>query len=269
MGPFGKVDHPVLEPAAGSVVHCGVAGRPVAWEAMAVYNPAPVVRNGRIYMLYRADDWTRPLAEGSSIFTSRIGLAISEDGLHFARQGGPVVYPDNDPWREYEWEGGCQDLHVVEGEDGAYYMNYTTWTGRRDTMSVAVSSDLVHWAKHGPAFGKLAPDRVWGTRSGVVVTRLEGGRLVAARVNGKYLMYYTHQCFLAASDNLIDWQPLGTAVWPTYRQGFFDSGSAESGAIALQRDDGILLMYNGAWADGRWSLGQVSFPRTPSGRRTA
>jgi hypothetical protein len=115
-----------------------------------------------------------------------------------------VLYPDNDEWRNYEWEGGCEDLHIVEGEDGVYYMNYTTWSGSADTVSMASSRDLVHWTKHGPAFRKAGKI---GGRSGVVISKLAGDRLIAAKVNGKYWMYYTHPCALAASENLMDWTP--------------------------------------------------------------
>jgi len=169
-----------------------------------------------------------------------------------------VLYPDNDKFKKYEWEGGCEDLHIIEGPDGTYYMNYTTWSGKRDTMSVATSRDLIGWTKHGPAFAKLAPNRVWGSRSGVVVSRRVGEKLLAVKINGKYWMYYTHPCALATSDNLIDWKPLGKSVW---------SGRHESGAIALLRKDGILLMFNGAdWrkpgpSRGAWTLGQALIDR--------
>ena len=51
-----------------------------------------------------------------------------------------MVFPDNDDWKKYEWEGGCEDLHVVEGPDGVYYMNYTTWSGTSDTMSIGLAT---------------------------------------------------------------------------------------------------------------------------------
>ena len=125
----------------------------------------------------------------------RIGMATSDDGIHFTRHPAPVLYPDNDEWKQYEWEGGCEDLHVIEGEDGVYYMNYTTHTGQqhgiKDTMSIATSRDLVHWTKHGPAFQKHDPDKVNGSRSGVVVSRRVGDRLIAAKIDGKYWMFYT------------------------------------------------------------------------------
>ena len=249
MGPFVKHPKPVLSPTPDSRFQCPILGKEVRWEEQNVYNPAAVVRDGKVYLLYRADDKNPALQWGR---TCRIGMAYSEDGIHFTRHPTPVLYPDNDPWKKYEWEGGCEDLHIVEGEDGTYYMNYTTWDGHGDTMSVASSRDLIHWTKHGPAFRKGTPENVGG-RSGVVISRLVGDRLIAAKINGKYWMYYTHPCALAWSDNLIDWTRAGKSVW---------GGGREAGAIALLRDDGILLMTQGGHHSlGAWVLRQALIDR--------
>ena len=264
IGPFVKQDHPILSPTQDSKFDCPVEKRLVRWEQQNVYNPAAVVREGKVHLLYRADDGPKPTAWGR---TCRIGLAWSEDGRHFTRYAKPVLYPDIDSCKPYEWEGGCEDLHIIEDEAGTYFMNYTAWNGQRDALLVATSRDLIHWTKHGPAFAKLAPDRVTGTRSGVVVSRRAGDRLLATRINGKYLMFISHTCALAESDNLIDWKPLGPAVWSGSQPGRFDSGSHEAGAIALERPDGILLCYNaGNGGDptlpaSAWTLGQALIDR--------
>lgn len=267
MGPFVKQDKPVLSPTPDSTFDCPIDKRSVRWEQQNVYNPAAVVRDGKVYLLYRADDGPKQTAWGR---TCRIGLARSDDGRHFTRLGKPVLYPDNDEFKTYEWEGGCEDLHIIEGEDGTYYMNYTAWSGQRDAMLVASSEDLIHWKKHGPAFAKLAPDRIWKTRSGVVVSRHEGERMIATKVNGKYLMYVSMPCWLAESENLIDWKPVekGRAVWPRGRPGAWNGGAHEAGAVALTREDGILIMYNGlnagdpAFPDRSWLLGQALLDRS-------
>ncbi len=251
-GPFVKRKQPILRPTPESRFQCPVRGKEVRWEEQNVYNPATIVRGGKVHLLYRADDNSPDLKWGR---TCRIGMAASDDGVHFTRHPTPVLYPDNDPWKPYEWEGGCEDLHIVEAENGTYYMNYTTWNGERDTMSVATSRDLVHWTKHGPAFQKNAPESVYGSRSGVVVSRRDGDCLIAAKIDGKYWMYYTHPCALAWSDNLIDWTPINKAVWP--------GGGREAGAIALLRDDGILLMTQGGHPSlGAWVLRQALIDRT-------
>jgi predicted GH43/DUF377 family glycosyl hydrolase len=247
MGPFVKRSSPVLSPTPDSTFRCPVLGKEVRWEEQNVYNPAAVVRDGKVFLFYRADDRNPALKWGR---TCRIGMAWSADGVHFTRHPTPVLYPDNDDWKPHEWEGGCEDLHIVEGENGLYCLNYTTWSGREDTMSVATSRDLIHWTKHGPAFRKTAPEKVAGSRTGVVVSRREGDRLLATRIDGKYWMYYTHPCALAWSDNLIDWTPAGKSVWP--------GGGREAGAIALQREDGILLMTQGGHPSlGAWTLRQT------------
>jgi len=248
MGPFVKLDKPVLSPNPEAKFQCPILGKEVRWEEQNVYNPAAVVRDGKVYLLYRADDKNPDLKWGR---TCRIGLASSEDGINFTRHPTPVLYPDNDPWKKYEWEGGCEDLHIVEGEDGTYYMNYTTWSGSGDTMSVATSRDLIHWTKHGPAFRKGTPENVGG-RSGVVISRLVGDRLIAAKINGKYWMYYTHPCALVWSDNLIDWTRADKSVW---------GGGHEAGAIALLRDKDIVLMFNTMGYCNGWTLGQALIDR--------
>ena len=251
MGPFVKQPEPVLRPNPASVFKCPIMGKQVRWEEMNTYNPAAVVKDGKIYLLYRADGHNPECGWGR---VCRIGLASSDDGIHFTRRPEPVLYPDNDEFKKYEWAGGCEDLHVIEGEDGMYYMNYTTHTGHNaliaDTLSIATSRDLVHWTKHGPAFLKHNPDKVNGSRSGVVVSRRAGDKLLAAKINGKYWMYYTHPCALASSDNLIDWQCENKAIW--------GGGGREAGAIALARDDGILVMAQGGPSPlGGWVLWQA------------
>ena len=249
MGPFVKHPEPVLRPNPESVFNCPIMGKGIRWEEMNTYNPAAVVKDGKVYLFYRADGHNPECGWGR---VCRIGLAVSEDGIHFARRAEPVLYPENDEFKKYEWAGGLEDLHVIEGEDGVYYMNYTTHTSKNapiaDTLSIATSRDLVHWKKHGPALLKFNPEKVYNSRSGVVVSRRVGDKLLAAKIDGKYWMFYTHGCAMAWSEDLIDWHWAGKAGWPR---------GAEAGAIALLRDDGILLMaQTGAGPLGGWCLWQ-------------
>ncbi|HVS97323.1 MAG TPA: hypothetical protein VHE54_12600, partial [Puia sp.] len=94
---FTKSDstNPVLTPGRG-IFGDPILHHAVAWESKDVFNPATVVRDGKIYLLYRAQD-----AIGRPAGTSRIGLAASSDGYHFQRLNKPVIYPDNDPWKKY------------------------------------------------------------------------------------------------------------------------------------------------------------------------
>lgn len=247
LGPFVKQDKPVLEPNPSATFSCPVAGKVVHWESQNVYNPAVVVKDGKVWLLYRADDEPRPSGWGR---TCRIGLAVSSDGRQFTRFDAPVIYPDNDAFKQYEWEGGCEDIHIIEDEAGTYYVNYTAWNGKTDSIGVATSTDLRHWTKRGPAFAKAYGGKfIFGTRTGAVVCRREGERLIAAKIQGKYWMYWKIGCYLATSDNLIDWTPVlneqgqPLSLLPPRPQRF-DSGCAESGAIALLTPHGIVHFYN-------------------------
>ncbi len=65
--------------------------KPVQWEALHTFNPAAIVRHGKVYVLYRAEDNSGAMEIGGH--TSRLGLAESEDGIHFKRLPEPVFYP--------------------------------------------------------------------------------------------------------------------------------------------------------------------------------
>jgi predicted GH43/DUF377 family glycosyl hydrolase len=249
LGPFEKLDaaNPVLGPLPTSTFFCPVRGEEVQWEEKDVFNPAAVVRDGKVYLLYRAED-----SVGRYNGTSRIGLAISEDGISFSRQPKPVLYPENDFMKKYEWEGGIEDPRVVETEDGLYMLTYSAYDGQIARLCVASSPDLQNWEKHGLAFGKARNgkhENLW-SKAGSIVSRREGSRQLATRINGKYWMYWGDtDIFLASSDNLIDWTPVENpdgnmlAVFGP-RPNSFDSRLVEAGPPALLTDKGILLIYN-------------------------
>ncbi len=235
----------------------------VAWEAYATFNPAAVVRDGKVYVLYRAEDPSGERQIGGH--TSRLGLAESSDGLHFTRRATPVLYPDTDGQRENEWPGGVEDPRIVEADDGRYVLTYTQWNRDVPRLAVATSRDLISWVKHGPAFARAAGGRYLRTesKSGAILGRVEGDRIIATRLNGKYWMYFgVPDVLIATSDNLIDWIPLEDADGRPVkvlspRPGYFDSWLVEAGPPALLTTHGILVLYN---AGNSATLGDSTLP---------
>lgn len=215
-------------------------------------------------MLYRAQDETQR--------TSRLGLAHSDDGVRFTRLPKPVFYPDNDSMKPYEWPGGCEDPRLIEDERGTYYLTYTTYDGKVARIAVATSKDLVTWTKRGLAFAETLGGRyrdVW-SKSGAIVGRRNGDRIVASRIGGKYWMYWGDtDIYAATSDDLIHWAPveqqerLQSVMRP--RAGKFDSELVEPGPYAMMIGSGIHLIYNSRNLDnpalpkGAYSAGQVLF----------
>ena len=263
LGPFEKpaAANPVIAPSAASTFRSPTNDSVVRWEAYATFNPAAVVRGGRVVMLYRAEDASGAMQIGGH--TSRLGMAESADGLRFTRRAAPVLYPDTDAQARYEWPGGVEDPRLVEAPDGRYVLTYTQWNGDVPRLAVATSRDLVAWTKHGPAFADAAGGKYvrMETKSGAILARAEGDRLVAAQVNGKYWMYFNvPHLMVATSDDLIRWTPVadrdGTpARVLSPRPGYFDSWLVEAGPPALLTARGIVVLYNagnsGAYGDPR------------------
>lgn len=252
-GPFVRPVgvNPIVRPDTNSAFYCPMRQHSVAWEGSDTFNPAATVMNGKVVLLYRAEDNS---AVGIGSRTSRIGYASSADGLHFVRHGAPVLFPSKeDNQAENECPGGCEDPRVVMTDDGLYVMMYTQWNRKQARLAVATSRDLVTWEKHGPAFAKAYGGRFKDdfSKSASIVTEVKDGCQVVARVNGKYWMYWGESFVnVATSDNLVDWTPLlddqGDLLKVMLpRKGHFDSQLTECGPPAILTDKGILLIYNG------------------------
>ncbi|HET9432760.1 MAG TPA: hypothetical protein VFO37_03335, partial [Chitinophagaceae bacterium] len=168
--PFEKADeaNPILLPDTNTTFLCPVRNSIVQWEEKDVFNPAAAVRNDTVFLLYRAED-----SIGKFAGTSRIGLAWSTDGLHFTKHPVPVLYPDNDSSKIYEWEGGCEDPRVVEDENGTYFMTYTAYDGDKARLLIASSKDLYHWTKHGHVFKNDTAEVNKWSKSGSIVCKYE------------------------------------------------------------------------------------------------
>lgn len=249
LAPFQKLgDAPVLSPNSESLFFCPIQMKELQWEKRHTFNPAAVVRNGKVYLIYRAED---DFGRGIGKHTSRLGIAESEDGIHFKRYPTPILFPDLDAQNSHEFPGGCEDPRIVEREDGTYVMTYTQWNRKIAVLSVATSQDLFSWDKKGYAFEteNLAPRR-W-SKSGSIVCKRQGDRIVATKIQGKYWMYWGDVSVHAAtSDDLISWTPVKDSEGKLVevmapRAGKFDSDIVEAGPPAILTDRGILLLYNG------------------------
>ncbi|MEG9435495.1 pesticidal protein Cry15Aa [Edaphobacter sp. HDX4] len=276
VGPFTRpADAPVISPRPQSTFTDPISGKQVHWEALHTFNPAAIVKDGKIYVLYRAEDDTGAMVIGEH--TSRLGLAESDDGLHFKRLPEPVFYPNHDSQQENEVPGGVEDPRIVEGEDGTYVLTYTQWARTRGVYSVgiATSKDLRTWTKHGKAFGSEGKYGGLKYKSAAIVTHRVGDRLMAAKIKGRYWMYWGEiQIRLATSTDLIHWTPVEDASGKPVellkdRVGKFDSAFPESGPPPLLTTKGIVVIYNAKNAEkaggdsklaaGTYSVGEALF----------
>jgi len=245
LGPFTPYDaNPILRPQGDT------------WESSNVYNPAAVVVGDKVALLYRAhaDD-----------IISHVGLAFSNDGIHFERHPEPVLSPTED----YEIYG-AEDPRVTE-VDGTYYMTYTGWDRKNAQLCLATSVDLLTWEKHGPMFSDFNTFEPVG--NGVPGNWSKAGGILATPIDGKYLMYFGEgSIYYAWSQDLIHWTPCpqDEPIMVPTAPGTFGEFLVEVGPQPIITDNGlILLLHNAAVknADGtvRYTCGQLLFdPKRPT-----
>ncbi len=240
---FVKLDsaNPILLPDTSYSFNCPISNKQVKWQSKNVLNPTAFVKDGKVYLLYRAQD---------SAMTSRLGLAISEDGIHFIKQAAPVFYPANDAYKKYEWKGGVEDPRIVQTPDSSYLLTYTSYDGKTARLCFATTRDLIHWEKRGPVLQSPKYINTW-SKSGAVIVERVGSRMIAKKINGKYWMYFGDtNLFMAYSTDLMHWEALENAESKNLvnvlspRAGYFDSRLVEPGPFALYTNKGILLIYN-------------------------
>jgi predicted GH43/DUF377 family glycosyl hydrolase len=240
---FHKVDivNPILVPDTSSIFFCPLQNDTVQWEAKNVLNPTALVKDGKVYLLYRAQD---------SAMTSRIGLAISEDGIHFKRETQPIFFPAKDSFAIYEGKGGIEDPRIVEMPGGGYILTYTAYDGKTARLCFATTKDLVHFQKQGPVLADPKYINTW-SKSGAIVAERVGEKMIAKKINNKYWMYFGDtDLFMAYSSDLLHWEVLENDESKkivsvlTPRPGYFDSRLVEPGPFALYTSKGIVLIYN-------------------------
>ncbi|RKX34059.1 MAG: glycosidase [Thermotogae bacterium] len=185
------------------------------WENRYVFNCA-VVHDGELFhMLYRA--------QGTDM-VSRIGYAVSVDGVHFNRMEKPVFTPAN-AWELY----GVEDPRITKIED-IYYMIYTAYSPKGPRVSMASTKNFITWKRYG-----------------VVLHDVDNkdAALFPEKINDRYVMLHRIEpdIWLAFSDDLIEWSDFIAIASP--RDGYWDNLKIGAGAQPIKTPYGWLLLYHG------------------------
>ena len=227
-------DKPILRP---KVEH--------PWEASAVFNCGAIYDNGLVHMIYRATDIASSGKEGKYI--SRLGYAVSSDGLNFNRLEQPIL--SNDVQQELR---GPEDPRIIKMGD-TFYMMYTGYGGRFDgdyRICLASSRNLIEWKRHGVVLDEPNKD----------------ASLFPERIGGKYLMLHRRvpSIWLAYSDDLESWhdhrlimEPVPDSPWECVKIGI--------AGPPIKTEDGWLLIYHGVGPNTRYCLGAALLdPQDPT-----
>lgn len=200
------------------------------WECYNIFNPGVIHHNGLFHMYYRAQglDWI-----------SRIGYAVSTDGIHWNKLRRPVLEPcDGDDSR------GVEDPRVVE-IDGEFYMTYTaygrefhgtgqpTHSGGGVLPMIARSQNLIIWQRIGPIVrGEDNKDHV----------------LFPKKINGKFAAFHRRwpNIWIAYSEDLLNWPEewMGPIFGPR-ADNDWDSKSVGPNGVPIETKAGWLVLSHG------------------------
>ncbi|HOK35490.1 MAG TPA: glycosidase [Candidatus Pacearchaeota archaeon] len=208
------------------------------WESRMVFNPAAILKDNKVYLIYRA--MGEEEADGFPI--SRLGMCIlKNDGVTIEKR---YDYPIIEPEKWYE-PAGCEDPRITE-IDGRYYLLYTAYLGRKappllkeesTNIAMAVSTDLFHWKKFD---NLLLPEVLQPEKNGVLFPK---------KINNYYTLYYRVEpsIYVAYSKNLAILPPkwIGHKVIATPRENSWDAWKIGAGAPPIETRDGWLLIYHG------------------------
>ena len=214
------------------------------WECTNIFNPSVIYYKGLFHMHYRAQglDWV-----------SRIGYAVSQDGLHWNRMREPVLVPiDGTESR------GIEDPRVAE-IDGVFYMTYTaygrefrgegepTHLGGGILPMIARSENLISWERIGPiVVGEDNKDHV----------------LFPRKINGRYAAFHRRwpDVWIAYSEDLRTWPAEEMApIYGPRPDNWWDATSVGSNGVPIETEHGWLCLnhaYTTQLSGGDNSLAQ-------------
>lgn len=217
-------EHPILEPVLDH-----------AWEAAAVFNTAAIFHDNRYHLVYRATDIDAGGKEGP--FISRLGHAISTDGLHFERAEHPLLTGEG----EQELRG-LEDPRIVKIED-TFYMMYTGYRGNSPVdyrICLASSHDLINWKRHGIVLDEPNKD----------------ASLFPEKINGRFCMFHRRglDIWIAYSDDLKNWVD-HTRIMKPDPDNEWESKKIGIAGPPIRTDEGWLLIYHGVSQSRIYTLG--------------
>ncbi len=205
------------------------------WEAAAVFNCAAIYDNNKVHMIYRATDIASSGKDGP--FISRLGYAVSNDGIHFERTDKPLL--TNEGEQELR---GLEDPRIVKIEN-IFYIMYTGYRGIEAgdyRICLASSPDLKTWERHGIVLDESNKD----------------GSLFPDRIDGRFCMFHRRSpdIWIAYSDDLKNWTdhtrvmgPVTPSEWEAKKIGI--------AGPPIKTKEGWLLIYHGVSHDNVYSLG--------------
>ena len=215
------------------------------WENQAVFNPAAVLDNGKVHLIYRAI---------GDQYISVMGYATSDDGISINYRSDVPIYVPREPfeggtsmptvdsiYRSGPGYGGCEDPRLTLMDDKLYmmYVAFNGWGPPRVALSSIPLSDFrsQHWVWEKPVLISK-PDEV-----------NKNACLLPEKINGKYVIF--HRVFPNILIDYVDdlnfdgktkWIKEVHRIEPS-KEGW-DSRKVGVGPTPLKTEAGWLLIYH-------------------------
>ncbi len=231
----------------------------VEWESEAVFNPGATLIGDKVYLLYRA------IGEYDT-YISRIGLAISNDGITFERKNKfSVIEPreDYDKW-------ACEDPRITK-IGNTFYITYVALS-QRIKNGGKPTYDTIHNLNSQTAL-VTTKDFVKFQRHGIITPKNSDNRDVVIfpeKINGRFaILHRPHRWCKNWFENPKEKEvdiimppfeelPQRPAVWMSYssdlknwtdhtlliRSSHEDDEKTGPGAPPIKTDEGWLLLYH-------------------------
>ncbi len=215
------------------------------WEDKLVFNPGVVKYKDKIRLLYRA--------MGTKDEISRIGIANSDDGIHFVRDQYPMYYGGDHPSEIL----GIEDIRAVQMGDtyyltyaavsprklGSFDLNATGSIDRKPQIALSTTMDFVTFMDYD-----------------VIIPETEGkdASFFPEQINDEYILLYregSDKTFIADSTKVNYW-PQRFFLFDK-RPGFWDCKRTGIGSPPIKTDKGWLLFYHGIDDKDVYRLGVI------------
>lgn len=249
-------ENPILEPTN------------LEWENKLVFNPGVFTDKGNICLIYRAigdDD------------ISRLGLALSQDGIHFVRHTHPIYIGGSHKFEEL----GIEDVRVVQIDD-VYYLTYTAVSvhGKSSldqkpsiwrylnfnqfpwyqNMNFNFLPKYFHRRKYPRVALSTTKDFINYKDYDVILPDIFGkdASLFPKKVNGEYWLLFREGVGVTqfANSNRVDYWPERYPVFDK-RPGYWDNQRVGIGTPPIETKKGWLLIYHGVDDDNIYRLGVI------------
>jgi predicted GH43/DUF377 family glycosyl hydrolase len=231
-------ENPILEP---------IDDHP--WEKKAVFNPAAIVLDDTIHILYRAQ---------SDDFTSMIGYASTKDGVHIDMRSADPIYIPRADFEHKKREGvgsGCEDPRLTF-IDGKIYMLYTAYNGvdsPRVAMTCIDPEDFKHqnWNWNNPVL--ISPPGLDDKDACILSEKIQGKYVLFHRIENDIVLDYVD------SLSVFDGQTfLRTLDYIRLREDRWDQEKVGLSPPPIKTDKGWLLIYHGvSTVDRQYRVGAM------------